>query len=224
MSPEPDASATKATEVINAIPNAKIDTFAQRAVRVGNVDWRIWETALVMLWSVALICGLSWAFGLLSGDPLPGSARAAGPVPAYIGGDLSGRWKGQPMGYLDPAKVCGAKGCELTLDIVRCGETWCGLRVETADKCSGVALNLKPHQVTDPKVTPVFDGTLELADGTQPYVIEAVLRPDNSGALNQLTMVGDTGPELMMMRRSFPFRAVMARQGDAVCKMDKPAV
>jgi hypothetical protein len=201
-----------------------IDSFAQRAVR-GDVNWRIWERALVMLWSVALLCGLSWALGLLSWSLEPTSARAAGPVPAYVGGDLAGRWKGQPMGYLDPAKVCGAKGCELTLDIVRCADKWCGIRVEAADKCGSVALSLTPHNVTDPKVRPdVLDGKLELADGTQPYVIEAVLRPDNTGAMTQLTMVGDTGPELMVMRRSFPFRAVMARTGDSVCKLDKPAV
>ena len=178
-----------------------------------------------MLWSIMLLCGLSWALGLLSWPLGSTSARAAGPVPAYIGGDLNGRWQGQPMGYLDPAKVCGAKGCELTLDIVRCAGKWCGIRVEKADACGGVALTLTPHHVTDPKVTPiVLDGKLELADGTQPYVIEAVLRPGADGALTQLTMVGDTGPELMLMRRSFPFRAVMARTGDAVCKMDKPAV
>ena len=153
------------------------DTFAQRAVR-GDVDWRIWERALVILWTIALICGVSWAAGLLSGSFGPGEARAAGPVPAFIGGDIGGRWTGQPMGYLDPAKVCGAKGCELTLDIVRCGDNWCGIRLEKADACGGVALNLKPHHVTDPKVTPVFDGTLQLADGTHPYVIEAVLRPN----------------------------------------------
>lgn len=177
-----------------------------------------------MLWSVALLCGLCWALGLMSWSLGSNSARAAGPVPAYWGGDLNGRWKGQPMGYLDPAKVCGAKGCDLTLDIVRCGEKWCGIKLEKADACGGVALTLTPHQEKDPAVTPVLDGKLELADGTQPYVIEAVLRPGADGKMTQLTMVGDTGPELMIMRRSFPFRAVMARIGDAVCKMDKPAV
>ncbi len=223
MSPDPEPSATTPTATSSINDTTLIDPFAQRAVR-GDVDWRIWERALVMLWSVALLCGLSWALGLLSFSMHLSPARAAGPVPAFVGGDISGRWQGQPMGYLDPAKVCGEKGCSLTLDIVRCNEKWCGIRVEAADKCGGVALSLTPHHVTDPKVTPVFDGKLELADGTQPYVIEAVLRPDNSGAMTQLTMVGDTGPELMVMRRSFPFRAVMARTGDAVCKMDKPAV
>lgn len=177
-----------------------------------------------MLWSVALLCGVCWALGLMSWRMTPNSARAAGPVPAFIGGDIGGRWAGQPMGYLDPAKVCGVKGCELTLDIVRCADKWCGIRVETSNACGGVALSLTPHAVTDPEVTPVFDGKLELADGTQPYVIEAVLRAGTDGARTQLTMVGDTGPELMLMRRSFPFRAVMARIGDAECKMDQPAV
>ncbi len=223
MSPNPEPSATTPTPVSNANASAPIDNFAQRAVR-GEVDWRIWERALVMLWSVALLCGLCWAIGLLSWSMGPNAARAAGPVPAYIGGDIGGRWTGQPMGFLDPAKVCGGKDCELVLDIVRCGDKWCGIRVEKAGVCGGTALLLTPHNVTDPKVTPVFDGSLELADGTQPYTIEASLRPDPTGALTQLTMVGDTGPELMMMRRSFPFRTVMARIGDAVCKTDKPTV
>ena len=223
MSPEPDPSATIPTPINNTSPNVEIANFAQRAVR-GDVDWRIWERALVMLWSVALLCGLCWALGMMSWSFAPSSARAAGPVPAYIGGDIGGRWKGQPMGYLDPAKVCGTKGCDLTLDIVRCGDNWCGIKLEDGDTCGAVALNLTPHHVTDPAVTPVFDGRLELIKGSASYVIEAVLRVGKDGEKSQLSMVGDTGSELRMMRRSFPFHAVLARIGETVCKIDKPAV
>ena len=223
MSPIPDPSATTPTADINATTIPAHVNFAQRAVRSTDMDWRVWERALVMLWSIALLCGLTWAVGLMCGlKSTP--ARAAGPVPVYVGGDLNGRWAGQPMGYLDPAKVCGSKGCDLTLDIVRCGDYWCGIRVEKSNECGGVALNLTPPKVVDPKVTPiVLNGKLELAEGTQPYVIEAVLGALLDGEPTQLTMVGDTGPELMMMRRSFPFRTVMARTGEAVCKLDKPA-
>ena len=175
-----------------------------------------------MLWSVALLCGLCWALGLMSWAVKPTPARAAGPVPAFIGGDLSGRWQGQPMGYLDPAKVCGAKGCDLTLDIVRCADTWCGIKVEDKAKCGSVALKLSVRDDTSVRERPVFRGKLELIDGSQPYVVEVVLRPGVDATAPELSMVGDTGPEFMIMRRSFPFHAVLARTGDPVCKMDKP--
>ena len=68
-----------------------------------------------------------------------------------------------------------------------------------------------------------FTGKLELVAGAEPYVIEATLwKPDGEEAKSFLNLIGDTGPELRFMRRSFPFEAALARSGDAVCHADKP--
>ena len=71
----------------------------------------------------------------------------------------------------------------------------------------------------------VFMGKVELAKGSAPYVVEAWYNPAGQTAGEgsdqaHLNMVGDTG-EMLMMRRSFPFQAELARTGDAQCTLDK---
>ncbi len=68
----------------------------------------------------------------------------------------------------------------------------------------------------------LFTGKLELARGTEPYVIEAYVQPAQGDHPMQLSMTGDTGGEFRVFRRSFPFHATLARTGDATCKLEKP--
>ncbi len=144
-----------------------------------------------------------------------GVSRAAA-APALT--DIGGRWSGKPRILSADASRCGPEGCTLTLDIVACAEGWCGIDVTKDQTCGGKALQLTPMK--DERLG--FTGKLTLADGTQAYVVETVLREGENGQPPRLNFVGDTGPELMIFRRSFPFSAQLARTGDAVCKLDKP--
>ena len=68
-----------------------------------------------------------------------------------------------------------------------------------------------------------FKGKLELAKGTEPYVVQAYLVPAVDATEPQtLEILGDTGGEFRMFRRSFPFSTQLVRSGDAVCKAEKP--
>lgn len=65
-----------------------------------------------------------------------------------------------------------------------------------------------------------FKGKLDLAEGSAPYTVEAWYRSEKDGKAN-LHFLGDTGPELLLMRRSFPFEADLARTGAATCTLEK---
>jgi hypothetical protein len=139
---------------------------------------------------------------------------------------LAGRWSGHRFGYSKVAKADGCKGgsCTLTFDIVPCGTEWCGIAVDAAQRCGSVAMRLKPSDEATRRNT--FGGTLELAKGSDPYTIEAWYRaPDEGAGENSakaaLSLIGDTGPELLMMRRSFPLQAELSRVADATCTLEK---
>lgn len=155
---------------------------------------------------VAAAAGTAWA----------GSALKAPPA------DLSGRWEGDSHSMSGPEGGCDGGQCPLRLDIVACGETWCGIEVAKDGGCGGKALELKA--ITEEGVSPGgLEGKLQLASGTEPYVIHAyVSEADSAGQKDALHMTGDTGGEFRFWRRSFPFHATLARTGDAICKDLKP--
>lgn len=148
------------------------------------------------------------------------TATAASPIA------LAGRWSGHRFGYAKVAKSDGCKGgsCTLTFDIVPCGTDWCGIAVNEAQVCGAVAMKLKADH--DPARRNAFGGTLELAKGSDPYTVEAWYRaPDDGAGENSgkpaLSLIGDTGPELLMLRRSFPLQAELTRVSDATCTLEK---
>jgi hypothetical protein len=102
----------------------------------------------------------------------------------------------------------------LTLDIVACGNGWCGIKVESGEKCAATVLKIGAGAVDED--TARFEGTLELAPGTEPYEIHVAVFPPN-GDRPQMEITGDTGGEYRAYRRSFPFEAALARVQDAVC-------
>jgi hypothetical protein len=140
---------------------------------------------------------------------------AASPLSAaFTAASIAGRWQGES--YARDA------GGPLTLDIVACGTGWCGVKVEAGDKCGGTALKLDAGVAVEPGDDYVrFTGTLQLAPGTEPYVVQtSIFMPvadDPPGAPLKLQITGDTGGEFRAYRRSFPFEAQMARIKDAVC-------
>ncbi len=138
-------------------------------------------------------------------------------------GSISGRWTGKPHVLRADPKRCGPDGCTLTLDVVACAGGWCGVEVTGDGKvCGGDTMTLTQRKAESGALSPYFDGKLSLAQGSEPYVVEAHHRPAHGGEKSILTFVGDTGPELMLFRRSFPFNATLTRVADAVCKAEKP--
>ncbi len=133
---------------------------------------------------------------------------------------LAGRWSGQRYGFgLAGKDACSGQACNITFDIVACDTGWCGIRITDDQNCGAVGLRLADN----PKKPDVnrFSGKLELAKGTAPYVVEAWYMPADANDKPHLSFVGDTGPELLMMRRSFPFEAQLDRIADATCTLDK---
>lgn len=112
---------------------------------------------------------------------------------------------------------CDGKPCTLTLDLVRCRDGWCGVEVTGVERrCGATALTLDGG--ASGGINP-FKGKLELARGTEPYVVEAYLVPaSGDDARPELQILGDTGGKFRMFRRSFPFSATLARAGEAACR------
>lgn len=166
--------------------------------------------------SIALLCVLSAAGPALAGDAA--DSKPADTEQAAI--DLAGRWEGRTF-ELARAGDCGGAPCTLTLDLVRCTTGWCGVEVIGAEhRCGATALKLDAGEA-NPDGATVFKGKLELAKGTEPYVVEAYLVPPSSGEdTAEFQITGDTGGEFRMFRRSFPFNATLVRAGDAQCRPD----
>lgn len=141
---------------------------------------------------------------LVAAAPLVSAAIAADVKVA----DVAGRWEGDTY-----AREAGGK---LTLDIVACGAGWCGIRVSANDTCGGTALKFNAGVVEEGNAQ--FEGTLELAPGTEPYTVRATIFPLEEGKQPTMQIIGDTGGQFRIYRRTFPFEAQMARTRDAVCK------
>lgn len=146
---------------------------------------------------LSIICVLATA-APLAADAIAADLEAA---------DIAGRWQGQS--YTQDS------GGVLTLDIVVCGDGWCGIRVAANDTCAGTALKVNAGTVDENNAQ--FEGTLELAAGTEPYTVHATIFPQEEGKPLAMQITGDTGGQFRAYRRSFPFEAHMARLRDAVC-------
>lgn len=112
----------------------------------------------------------------------------------------------------------------MTYDIVACDGGWCGIAVTSETPCGAIGLHLAASKDSGRPTS--FDGRLELAKGSAPFVIRAWYSGGRTAEGTQETaphlgMVGDTGTELLMMRRSFPFHGDLVRTGAAVCTLEK---
>jgi hypothetical protein len=140
---------------------------------------------------------------LAAATPLATNAYAAGLSAA----DIAGRWQGDSY-----AREAGGK---LTLDIVACGTGWCGIKIADNNACGATALKLDGGALEGDYMT--FTGTLELAAGTEPYVVHASLFRPSDGTPIAMQITGDAGGQFRAYRRSFPFEAQLARASDPVC-------
>jgi hypothetical protein len=110
---------------------------------------------------------------------------------------------------------------KLTLDVSRCGNSFCGVVVANG-VCAFTGLRLseqaKNAQYQTAKNREIA-GQLRLAANTQPYGVRAMLTRDDSGALT-LYIGGHTGGVFSPIRRSYDYSATFARAGDAACSPD----
>lgn len=166
--------------------------------------------------SIALVCVLAAAGAALAEN----EATVEQPAPVAAAADLEGRWEGRAY-ELSRRVDCSAddQPCTLTLDVARCATGWCGVEVTGAERrCGATALKLDGGTVSGGG-NPLYKGQLELAKGTEPYVIEAyLLAPSGDEKAPQLEIAGDTGGEFRVFRRTFPFNATLARVSGATCK------
>jgi hypothetical protein len=159
---------------------------------------------------------IAFRFGVSAAADESTVAKAVAGTPISI----AGRWTGNSYGYgrRAGAQDCGDTGCGMTYDIVACKEGWCGISVKNDKSCGAVGL----HLAADRKVGEgVFKGELEPAKGAAPYAVEAWYGADKDSGAIGLHFVGNTGAELLLFRRSYPFEADMTRAGDATCTLDK---
>jgi hypothetical protein len=136
-------------------------------------------------------------------------AAAATPLAAaeITTASIVGRWQGPSW--------AGEGEAPLTLDVVACGEGWCGVRVAAGDTCAGMAMKVNGGTVEENNAQ--FEGTLELAPGTEAYTIHATIFPPEPDKPLAMQITGDTGGQFRAYRRSFPFEAQLARIKDPVC-------
>ena len=128
-----------------------------------------------------------------------------------------GRWSGAFGGTSIAAGSCDEpKNCILTLAIARCGEDWCGVRVDANGGCGIQILRLTALRRRDAVET--FRGELTLAEGSSPYFLHAWIRRIGTDGPIELRLTGDSGGGLKIMRRTFSFTATLAKAGELSCR------
>lgn len=154
---------------------------------------------------------------VVAGAATVSAAEPAKPTAFQSLDDLGGRWQGHFRAFGAKRVACSGEGCNtLTLDVSRCGEGWCGVEVATGGACGTTALKIGAGKRDGGQTA--FEGTLQLAERTEPYTVRISGHPGEAGKPATLWAVGDTGGSLRMLRRTFPFEAQLARQGEASCK------
>jgi hypothetical protein len=111
---------------------------------------------------------------------------------------------------------------KLTLDVSRCGESFCGVEV-LGEACGRTVLRVSEQETREGVVLPQnrfeFLGKLQLAANTEPYGVIATLRRQDTGAM-MLMIAGHTGGKFSAFRRMYDYKALLARSGEALCRPD----
>jgi uncharacterized protein (DUF2147 family) len=96
---------------------------------------------------------------------------------------------------------------DLVLDVSRCGEQFCGQAVNATNQCERTVLTVA-HKGT----SPTFDGELAVPRRDRPLKVKVSLTNDG-----QMLIIGDD-IEPSLLRRTFPFRALLVRVANAACR------
>lgn len=180
--------------------------------------------------AITMLANLAASDGAFAADetsaPMDAAATSADATPISLAGRWSGTRfsRGPTPASASPEKSCNGPGCTLVYDIVACPSGWCGIVVADDKTCGAIGLRIAADRKLD--VRNAFTGKLELAKGADAYVVQVWYSSPGATAGEdegkpRLSFIGDTGPELMMFRRSFPFQAELARIGDAACTPEK---
>ena len=117
--------------------------------------------------------------------------------------DLSGRWTSATGNYV--------------LDITRCGDDWCGVKLKTDQSCGALALRLAARpDATDPHR---LGGTLNLDPAVQLYQVTATVTPRDAARPSELRLSG-TPDTSGLPTRVIPFSDRLVRGPDATCRRD----
>lgn len=164
----------------------------------------------------ACVMGLSLSFAYGAIAAAPKAATAAGSIKAE---QIAGRWKGNHYSYGALRAKCDGKPCTMTIDVSACAKGYCGVLVKDDGTCGATAMRIETGDGKENYLH--FNGNLELDAKAAAYTIQATLWEKGETKERHLDIIGDTGTEMMFMRRSFPFQAHLARAGDAVCTPEK---
>jgi hypothetical protein len=227
MRPDPDPKATMATISDSMSPDARTartvrDRGGAARAGAGVMAGRILVGIIGAM--VGVLCGITAAVlattSVIAGE-LPNNGESVA-LAALTVPSLGGRWSGTPYAVRNDPSRCDGDDCKLVLDIVPCAVGWCGIEVDKANVCADTLMQLSGHK--DQQRRNAFEGKLSLGKDTQGYIIEAQLEPAEDGRPAYLEIVGDTGPEFRIFRRSFPFHTALTRVGDATCKASEKPV
>ena len=140
-------------------------------------------------------------------------ARMAAAQPILEPQQIEGRWTSAAPSH-PPGTRAGNR--TVTVDISRCGASWCGVAVAPDGRCGATSLRVEAGVALADRAE--FSGRFELAPNTQPYAIQAYLFP-HDGVLG-LHMYGNTGDTFRFERRTFPLDIFLARTGEPKCRPD----
>lgn len=103
---------------------------------------------------------------------------------------------------------------DLLLDISRCGQGYCGQLVAPGNRCGPTVLTVVMKAAEPPY--PVFTGDFAPPNGSRPgYKVRVSVTMAGETPI-RMSIIGDTvDPD--PMRRSFAYRALLTRVGDAAC-------
>jgi hypothetical protein len=111
-----------------------------------------------------------------------------------------------------------ASNKSLTLDLLRCGDGWCGVEVTQAGACGRTVLRARSNNDDDERYQ--LTGRLELATEGQPYMIAITLYQRSPSDPGELLISGHTGNRFEPWRRTYPYEMAFARSGEVTCRPD----
>lgn len=169
-----------------------------RARTSGVLAGRLMGGASVVLGAVAVAVMLQFTIG--HDRPARAASRPASAAPD----ELAGRWSSSKYGVI--------------LDLSRCGAGWCGVRVEGA-ACGDLAMRLEPDAGPMPGQSR-FTGTFDRRVGADRHAVQAHLFRSEAQGGPTLSLIGEPGTRLQLMRRTFPYQDMLSRIGDALCRSE----
>jgi len=142
------------------------------------------------------------------------ATMAAAMIAAFCVAAVAGNGAGGPPA-IEGRWVAEKRG--LVLDLSRCGAAWCGVEVIDGKSCGATMLRLAIAPSSQQKGDGSLIGRIELAAAGQSYAVEARLLEPREGGPPQLSMFGNRSGRFEPWSRSYPFREMFARAGDATC-------